>query len=300
MDKVDLIWMNGEFIPWNKAKVHVLSHSLHYGSGVFEGIRFYETVSGKTAVFRLEEHVERLFFSAKTLEMEIPYTKKEIEQVILNTIRKNNVKAGYIRPIIFYGYGKMGLNPKGAELDICIAVWPWGSYLGEDMITVKTSSIIRIHPKSSETKAKITGHYANSIQAHQEAVNAGFNEALLLDFEGNVAEGPGENIFMVKDNTLITPSEGNILIGVTRDSIFKIAKDNNIKVIEKKLSLDELKQADEAFFTGTAAEVTPIKQIDESRIGDGNTGQITIKLKTLFEDAIHGKIDRYSEWLTYV
>jgi branched-chain amino acid aminotransferase len=292
--------MNGEFIPWNKAKVHVLSHSLHYGSGVFEGIRFYETVSGKTAVFRLEEHVERLFFSAKTLEMEIPYTKKEIEQVILNTIRKNNVKAGYIRPIIFYGYGKMGLNPKGAELDICIAVWPWGSYLGEDMITVKTSSIIRIHPKSSETKAKITGHYANSIQAHQEAVNAGFNEALLLDFEGNVAEGPGENIFMVKDNTLITPSEGNILIGVTRDSIFKIAKDNNIKVIEKKLSLDELKQADEAFFTGTAAEVTPIKQIDESRIGDGNTGQITIKLKTLFEDAIHGKIDRYSEWLTYV
>lgn len=300
MDKVDLIWMNGDFIPWDKAKVHVLSHSLHYGSGVFEGIRFYETVSGKTAVFRLKEHVERLYFSAETLEMEIPYKKEEIENVILDTIRRNNVKAGYIRPIIFYGYGKMGLNPKGADLDICIAVWPWGSYLGEDMVKVKTSSVMRIHPRSSETKAKITGHYANSIQAHQEAVNAGFNEALLLDFEGNVAEGPGENIFIVKDNKLITPSEGNILIGITRDSIFRIAKDNNIEVIEKKLSLDELKHADEAFFTGTAAEVTPIKQIDESIIGDGEAGPITIKLKTLFEDAIHGKIDEYSEWLTYV
>ncbi len=300
MDKVDLIWMNGEFIPWDKAKVHVLSHSLHYGSGVFEGIRFYETASGKTAIFRLKEHVERLYFSAKTLEMEIPYSKEEIENIILETIRKNNVKAGYIRPIIFYGYGKMGLNPKGADLDICIAVWPWGSYLGEDMVKVKTSSIIRIHPRSSETKAKITGHYSNSIQAHLEAVNAGFDEALLLDFEGNVAEGPGENIFMVKNNQLITPQEGNILIGVTRDSIFKIAADNNIEVNEKLITLDELKQSDEAFFTGTAAEVTPIKQIDETIVGDGKTGPITIKLKTLFEDAIHGKIDQYSEWLTYV
>jgi len=232
--------------------------------------------------------------------MDISYSKQEISEVILETVRKNNVKSGYIRPIIFYGYGKMGLNPIGADLDVCIAVWPWGSYLGEEMITVKTSSIIRIHPKSSETKAKITGHYTNSIQANQEAVNAGFNEALLLDFEGNVAEGPGENIFMVKNGSLITPKEGNILIGVTRDCIFKIAKDNSIEVIEKTLSLDELKAADEAFFTGTAAEVTPIKQIDETIVGNGQTGQVTNKLKTLFEEAIHGKIDEYSDWLTYV
>ncbi len=300
MEKVDLIWMNGEFIPWNEAKIHVLAHSLHYGSGVFEGIRFYETYNGGTAVFRLKEHIDRLFFSAEAFEMDIPYSKQEINDVILETVRKNDVKSGYIRPIIFYGYGKMGLNPKGADLNVCIAVWPWGSYLGEEMVKVKTSSIIRIHPESSETKAKITGHYANSIQANQEAVNAGFNEALLLDFEGNVAEGPGENIFIVKDGKLITPEEGNILVGITRDSIFKIAKDNNIEVLEKTLTLDELKESDEAFFTGTAAEVTPIKQADENIIGDGNIGPITNKLKTLFEDAIHGKIQKYSEWLTYV
>lgn len=300
MDKVDLIWMNGKFIPWDKAKIHVLSHSLHYGSGVFEGIRFYETKSGKTAIFRLKEHIERLYFSAKAFEMNISYKKEEIENVILETIRKNNIKSGYIRPIIFYGYGKMGLNPKGADLDFCIAVWPWGSYLGEEMVKVKTSSIIRIHPRSSETKAKITGHYSNSIQAHQEAFNAGFDEALLLDFKGNVAEGPGENIFLVKNNQLITPAEDNILIGITRDSILQIAKDNNIECIEKKLPLDELKKADEAFFTGTAAEITPIKQVDGSIIGDGKIGPITSTLKSLFEDAIHGKIDRYFKWLTYV
>jgi branched-chain amino acid aminotransferase len=300
MNKVKYIWMNGEFVHWDKAKIHVLAHSLHYGSGVFEGIRFYETHDGQTAVFRLDEHIDRLFFSAKAFEMDIPYSKKQIADVILQTIKKNKVKSGYIRPIIFYGYGKMGLNPKGAELDICIAVWPWGSYLGEEMVKVKTSSIIRIHPKSSQTKAKITGHYANSIQANQEAVNADFNEALLLDFEGNVAEGPGENIFIVKNGKLITPEDGNILVGITRESIFEIARDNNIEVIEKKLSLDELKKADEAFFTGTAAEVTPIKQVDESIIGDGQIGPLTNKLKNLFEDTIHGKIQKYSEWLTYV
>ncbi len=300
MDKVKYIWLNGEYVHWDKAEIHVLAHSLHYGSGVFEGIRFYETHDSRTAVFRLEEHINRLFFSAEAFEMDIPYSKQEISKVILETIRRNNMKSGYIRPIIFYGYGKMGLNPKGADLDVCIAIWPWGSYLGEEMVKVKTSSIIRIHPKSSETRAKITGHYANSIQANQEAVNAGFNEALLLDFEGNVAEGPGENIFIVENNKLITPEEGNILVGITRDSIFEIAKDNNIEVIEKKITLDELKNGDEAFFTGTAAEVTPIKQVDEKTIGNGKIGPTTNKLKTLFEDAIHGKIQKYSEWLTYV
>lgn len=300
METTEFIWMNGEFVPWDDAKIHVLSHTLHYGGGVFEGIRFYETTDGKTAIFRLEEHIDRLLFSAKALHMEVPYSKKELVEQTLETVRRNNIKSGYIRPIIFFGYGKMGLDPRGAKIDISIAVWGWGSYLGEEMVKVKTSSFVRIHPESTETQAKICGHYVNSIMASLEAHNAGFHEALLVDHEGFVAEGPGENIFSVKDGVLITPEPGNILVGITRDSIFEIAKNNNIEVMEKKMTLDELKSADEAFFTGTAAEVTPINQIDDDVIGEGKIGPVTTKLKTIYTDAIHGKIKSYNKWLNYV
>lgn len=300
MDTVDYIWMNGKQIPWDEAKIHVLSHTLHYGGGAFEGIRFYETEDGKTAIFRLEEHIDRLLFSAKIIKMEIPYSKEELVQACLETIRKNNIKSGYIRPIIYYGYGKMGLDPRGAEVDTCIAVWGWGSYLGEEMIKVKTSSFVRIHPESTETQAKLCGHYVNSILASLEAHDAGYHEALLLDHKGFVAEGPGENIFGVKDGKLMTPESGNILIGITRDSIFKIAKDNNIEIVETKMKPEDLKNADEVFFTGTAAEVTPIHQIDDSVIGNGEIGPVTEKLKDIYTKAIHGALNQYTNWLTYV
>ncbi|MFC1655293.1 branched-chain amino acid transaminase [Patescibacteria group bacterium] len=299
MDTVDYIWMNGKHIPWGEAKIHVLSHTLHYGGGAFEGIRFYETEDGKAAIFRLEEHIERLLFSANTIQMEVPYTKEELVEACLETIRKNNIKSGYIRPIIYFGYGKMGIDPRGAKVETCIAAWGWGSYLGEDMVKVKTSSYVRIHPKSTETQAKLCGHYVNSIMASLEAHNAGFHEALLLDHKGFVAEGPGENIFAVKDGKLITPESGNILVGITRDSIFEIARDNNIEVVEMKMKLEDLKNADEAFFTGTAAEVTPINQIDDSVIGDGKIGPVTEQLKSIYTKAIHGALDQYIKWLTY-
>jgi branched-chain amino acid aminotransferase len=292
--------MDGKFLQWDDAKIHVLTHSLHYGGGVFEGIRFYEAENGKSAIFRLDEHIERLLFSAKTLEMDIPYSKDELKKIIIEIIKVNNIKSGYIRPIIFYGYGKMGLNPKGAQLNICIAVWPWGSYLGEDLVKVKTSSFMRIHPKTSETRAKITGHYSNSIMASLEAHREGYDEALLLDYEGNVAEGPGENIFIVKNGELHTPPEGNILVGITRSSVKRIASDNQIPLNEVTITLDELKSADEAFFTGTAAEVTGIRIVDDSTIGDGKFGAITELIKNIYTDVIHGKIDTYKEWLTYV
>ncbi|MFC1600110.1 branched-chain amino acid transaminase [Patescibacteria group bacterium] len=300
MDTVEFIWMNGEFIPWNDAKVHVLSHSLHYGTAVYEGIRFYETDDGKTAAFRLKEHMDRLYDSAKALKIEIPYEKEELYDAVLENIRKNKIKAGYVRPLVFYGYGKMGLMPEGAKLNVCIAVWPWGSYLGEDLVKVKIVSVVKMHPKSTVTTAKISGHYANSLQAKQEALAAGFDEALLLDYQGNIAEGPVENLFIVKDNELITPKGGNILEGITRESIMKIAKDNEINVIEKELKVDDLLDADEAFFTGTAAEVSGIGQINDIPIGNGELGPITQKLKTIYTDLIHGKIPEYSDWLTYV
>lgn len=300
MEEVEFIWMNGEFVPWKDANVHVLSHSLHYGTAVYEGIRFYEADNGKTAIFRLDEHIDRLYNSAKALKIEIPYEKQIIHDAVLENIRKNNIKSGYVRPFVFYGYGKMGLMPEGAELNVSIAVWPWGSYLGEDSVKVKVVSVIKMHPKSSVTTAKISGHYANSLQAKQEALAAGFDEALLLDYKGKVAEGPVENLFIVKDGELITPKGGNILEGITRESIMKIAKDNNIEVIEKELELDDLLDADEAFFTGTAAEVSEIGQINDSLIGKGGVGPITQKLKAIYTDSIHGKVAKYSDWLTYV
>ena len=278
MQETEFIWMDGKLVKWSEAKIHVLTHTLHYGAGVFEGERFYETDKGP-AVFRLKEHTERLFRSAESFEMKIPFSKEEINKATLETIKANRINSGYIRPIAYFGYGKMGLNPKGAPVNISIAVWPWGAYLGEDAVKVKIPKIIRTHPGTTDPHAKICGNYANSILASLEIKKSGYDEALLLDYKGNIAEGPGENIFIVKDGRLFTPLLGNVLPGITRMSIIQIAKDQGIKVEEKIITVDEVKQADELFFTGTAAEVTAIKQVDESMIGNGKIGPITAKLK---------------------
>ncbi|MEM2932825.1 MAG: branched-chain amino acid transaminase [Candidatus Pacearchaeota archaeon] len=299
MEETKKIWFDGKFVDWSNAKIHVLTHTLHYSSGVFEGIRAYYTEKG-TAVFRLSEHVKRLFYSASCLKIKIPFSQQEIERAILETIKVNELKEGYIRPIAFFGYGKMGLHPVGAPVNVAIAVWPWGAYLGKEAVTVKISKYIRISPKSTIADAKICGHYTNSILASLEAKSAGFDEALLLDCEGNVAEGPGENIFLVKNGKLFTPAKGSILPGITRDSVIKIAKDLGIDVTEKKISVKELKSTDEAFFTGTAVEVCAIKKIDDVIIGDGKIGEITKKIKTVFEEAVRGKRKEYFKWLTFV
>ncbi len=299
MNETEYIWMNGSLVPWRDAKIHVLTHTLHYGGGVFEGIRCYNTERG-TAIFRLKDHTERFFSGAKTLRMKVPYSKDEINEAIKKTVRKNRVNEGYIRPLIYYGYGKMGLNPTGASINVAIAVWPWGAYLGEDAVNVKIPDIIRIHPQTTDTGAKITGNYANSILASLEIREAGYDEALLLDYRGNIAEGPGENFFIVKDSKLFTPPSGNVLSGITRDSIIKIAGDEGMEVEERVLTPSDVKDADEAFFTGTAAEITSIRTIDDVVIGDGNIGPITHKLRSIYLDTVRGKIERYREWLDLV
>ena len=298
MEEAKYIWMNGKLVPWKDAKIHILTHSLHYGSAVFEGIRFYKTEKGP-AVFRLKEHIARLLKSAEAFDIKMKYSEEDIISETLNLIKENSLESGYIRPIIYAGYGKMGLPVRGTEINVSIAAWPWGSYLGEKPIKVKTSKYIRIHPKSTVSEAKITGHYSNSILASEEIHKLGFEEALLLDFEGNVAEGPGENLFIVKAGKLYTPELGKILAGITRDSIMKIARDLNIEVIESTLSLQEVYDADEAFFTGTAAEVTPIASLDNKPIGSNAPGPITAKLKTLYENITTGKEEKYSDWLSY-
>ncbi len=296
MEETKFIWMDGKFVPWKEAKVHVLTHTLHYGLGVFEGIRFYDTEKGP-AVFRLQDHTRRLFNGAKKAMMEVPFTEDEINNAILETIRKNQIRSGYIRPLFFYGYGKMGLDPKGAPVNVSIAVWPWGSYLGDEAVKVKTSGFIRIHPESTHSEAKICGHYVNSIFASCEVKAHGYQEALLLDYNGKVAEGPGENIFIVKEGKLLTPRLGNILQGITRRSVIEIAIDLGIEVEETELALDDIYKADEAFFTGTAAEVTAIASLDDKAIGQG---PITEKIRGLFMDIVHGKNKKYENWLSYV
>lgn len=291
--------MNGKFVLWDKANVHVLTHSLHYGAAVFEGIRVYRTPKGP-AIFRLQDHTKRLFYSARALRMEVPFTEKQWNEVTMETVRKNKLEHGYIRPIISFGYGKMGLNPKGAPVDCAIACWPWGKYLSEDPIDVKIVKTIRIHPGSSVTDAKITGHYCNSIMAVLELSGTKYHEALLLDYRGHIAEGPGENFFMVKKGVLITPKLGTILNGITRDSILKMAKDLGMKSQEKTLKPNDVYGADEAFFTGTAAEVTSIKSIDDHRIGTGSIGPVTEKLQSAFMNVVTGKDPKYKKWLQWV
>jgi len=298
MKEIKKIWFNGKFINWKNAKVHILTHTLHYGGGVFEGIRAYKTEKG-TAVFRLKDHIGRLFYSASCLEMKIPFSQKELEKAVLDLIKINKLEECYIRPIAFFGYGKMGLNPKGLPVDTAIIAWPWKAYLGKRPISVKVSKYIRIHPRSTVSDAKICGHYVNSILASLEAQNAGFKESLFLDFKGFVAEGPGENIFMVKNKKLFTPSCGSILPGITRDTIFKIAGDLGIEVKEKKITLKELKQADEVFFAGTAVEICPVIKIDATLINKGKVGEITRKIKNLYQKIVHGKEEKYLYWLQF-
>jgi len=295
--------MDGEFVDWEKAQVHILTHSLHYGLSVFEGIRCYETEKG-AAIFRLKEHVKRLFGSAHIFLLEIPFSQKEIEEAIIETVRINNVKECYIRQIVYIGYGAMGLYPKGIPMKVAIAVWPWGAYLGEEGLTkgikIKVSSFIRNHVNANMTRGKVSGYYVNSQLAKKEAVTCGFDEALLLDTEGYVCEGSGENIFMVRDSILKTTPLTSILEGITRDSIIEMARNEGIPVAEQRFTRDELYIAEEAFFTGTAAEVTPIREIDGRVIGEGTPGKITRKLQTLFFDVVKGKNKQYDSWLTYV
>jgi branched-chain amino acid aminotransferase len=296
METTEFIWMDGQLVPWNDAKIHVLSHSLHYGSAVFEGIRVYETEKGP-AIFRLKEHVERLFHSASAFNMKVPFSQDEISKAIVETVKVNKIKSGYIHPLIYFGYGKMGLSLVGAPVNVSISCWPWGAYLGDKPSRVKTSSFIRIHPKSSVMTAKITGHYENSILAGEEARALGYDEALLLDHLGNVAEGPGENLFIIKGEILFTPIAGNILPGITRDSIMKISQDLGYKVREIPMSLRNVYEADEAFFTGTAAEIHSLASLDDKKM-KAAPGPLTKKIRDKFKEIVEGKDERYSSWLT--
>jgi len=295
--------MDGEFVDWDKANVHVLTHSLHYGLGVFEGIRCYKTKKGP-AIFRLKEHVKRLFGSARIFLLDMPFTLREIEQAIVETVRINGVKECYVRPLVYIGYGAMGLYPKENPVRVSIAVWPWGAYLGEEGISkgirIKVSSFIRNHVNSNMTRGKVCGYYVNSQLAKKEAIACGYDEAILLDTEGYVSEGSGENVFMVRNAMLKTTPLTSILEGITRDSIIEIARNERIQVMEDRFTRDELYIAEEAFLTGTAAEVTPIREIDGRIVGDGKPGRITKRLQSLFFDVVTGKNKKYESWLTYV
>jgi branched-chain amino acid aminotransferase len=301
--KTEKIWMDGKFVDWDKATIHVLTHTLHYGLGVFEGIRCYETRSGP-AVFRLDEHIDRLFSSAHIFLLDMPYTKKEIRDAIIGTVKVNKIKECYIRPLVYIGYGAMGLYPKENPVNVSIAVWSWGAYLGDtglrEGIKVKTSSFIRNHVNANMTRGKVSGYYVNSQLAKKEAITCGYDEALLLDTEGYVSEGSGENIFMVRNGMLKTTPLTSILEGITRNSIMKIAADQKIRVVEERFTRDEMYIADEAFFTGTAAEVTPVRELDGRIIGTGRPGPITRKIQSIFFDIVKGKNKKYDSWLTKV
>ena len=292
------IWMDGKLTHWKDAKVHVLTHTLHYGSGVFEGIRYYSTDNG-SAVFRLSDHISRLFNSANIINMQIPFSEEEIFAAVIETVKINEIKSGYIRPIAFFGYGKMGLKPEGAPVNVSIAVWPWETYLGVNPVKIKTSSFIRIHQKSSSTESKITGNYINSILASVEATSSGYDEALLLDFAGKIAEGPGENIFFVRSGALYTPPIGNILPGITRDTVITLAGDADYEVHETPLTLEDIYDADEAFFTGTAAEIASIAKIDDVALKNSN-GTVTNKIRESYLDVVKGKNGDYENWLSFV
>lgn len=296
--KTQHIWRDGSFTPLSKATVPFLTHSLHYGSAVFEGIRFYTTEQGP-AVFRLHDHISRLFLSAKTMGMRIPFSQKTIEHAVLELITKNGLTSGYIRPLVYYGE-KMGLQPAGAPLHVAIACWPWGKYLTKETVSVKTSSFMRVHPRTSVMAAKISGNYANSVLASLEAHREGYDEALFLDHAGNIAEGPGENIFFVKGKTIVTPPEGAILPGITRNSIMTIAKDLGYTVKEQTIKPKDLKKFNEAFFCGTAVEVNGIGKIDGVVFNKGKEGQTTKHIREAYAQTVSGTLPRYKKWLTVV
>ncbi len=302
VQKAKAVWLDGRLVPWEEAQIHVLTHTLHYGLGVFEGIRAYRCADGGSAVFRLREHIERLFDSARICLMKIPYTREQVERACIETLKANGLASGYIRPIAFIGDGVMGLHPKDNPVRLAIATWEWGAYLGEEGlrngIRVKISSFARQHVNTHMNKAKVCGHYVNSILAKLEVTQAGYDEALLLDTDGYVAEASGENFFAVRRGTLLTAPAATVLGGITRDAVLSIARDRGIPVEERRLARDEVYIADEAFFTGTAAEVTPIREVDDRAIGAGRPGPITQAIQAAFFDIVKGKDARYSEWLT--
>jgi branched-chain amino acid aminotransferase len=299
MEPTQWIWMNGSFVLWNDARVHVLSHGLHYGSSIFEGLRAYKTERG-TAIFRLKEHMDRFHYSAQAIRMKLPYSADDLSSITLELLKRNEVEACYIRPHATFGYGTMGLNPATAAVDVTIACWPWGAYLPISSANIKVSKYIRIHPRSTVADAKIGGHYVNSILAVQEVQGTQYHEALFLDYEGNIAEGPGANFFIIKDREIITPPCGTILPGITRASVIEIARDKGCVVTERKLTVAEAQDADEAFFTGTAAEMTPIGSIEDKQLRAGAPGPITSELKQAYLDAAYGRSHRYNKFLTFV
>ncbi len=302
-DRDGYIWYDGKLVPWRSATTHVLTHSLHYGLAVFEGIRAYNTVNG-TAVFRLPEHIERLYNSAHIYMMKIPYSREVIIEAHTEVVRANKLEECYLRPIAFYGSEKMGVSPKGATVHVAIAAWPWGAYLGaeglEKGIRVKTSSFARHHVNVSMCRAKYSGTYANSILANQEAVEHGYDEGLLLDVDGFVAEGAGENLFVVKNGCIYEPELTSALMGITRDSVITLASELGYKVTPRRVTRDDLYIADEAFFTGTAAEVTPIREVDGRKIGAGHRGPVTAKLQKAFFEVVNGRDKRHQAWLAPV
>ena len=303
-DRDGKIWMDGKMVEWRDAKIHVLTHTLHYGCGAFEGVRAYKTDKG-TAIFRLREHTERLFNSAKILRMPMPFKLDELMQAQVDVIKANNLESGYLRPLIWLGSEKMGVSPKGAKVHAMVAAWPWGAYLGEDGmnrgIRVKTSSFTRHHVNITMTQAKSVSNYTNSILANLEATKDGYDEALLLDTAGFVSEGSGENVFVVKEGVVYTPDlSAGALNGITRKTVTAICKDLGLELKEKRITRDEIYIADEAFFTGTAAEVTPIRELDRVQIGEGTRGPITEKIQSAYFDIVYGRNAKYADWLTLV
>jgi len=303
-DRDGKIWMDGQLVDWRDAKIHVLTHTLHYGCGAFEGVRAYKTDKG-TAIFRLREHTERLFNSAKILRMKIPFTIEQVEEAQKAVVRENQLESCYLRPLTWIGSEKLGVSPKGNKIHLMVAAWAWGAYLGEEGmkrgIRVKTSSYTRHHVNITMTQAKAVSNYSNSILANMEATEDGYDEALLLDAAGFVSEGAGENIFIIKNGVVYTPDlSAGALNGITRNTIFAICQDLGLKLVEKRITRDEVYIADEAFFTGTAAEVTPIRELDRVEIGSGSRGPITEKIQAAFFDIVNGRNPKYAEWLTLV
>ena len=302
-DRDGVIWYDGKMVPWRDANTHVLTHSLHYGLAVFEGLRAYDSTRG-TAIFRLGEHLDRMYRSAHIYLMKIPFDRDTLIEATKATVRENGLASCYVRPIAFYGSEKMGVSPKGARVHVAIAAWPWGAYLGADGlekgIRVKTSSYARHHVNVTMARAKVASTYANSILANLEATQDGYDEALLLDVDGFVAEGAGENLFIVRDGKIFEPEISSALVGITRDTVIKLAHSLGIEVVSKRLTRDDIYIADEAFFTGTAAEVTPIRELDNRTIGSGTRGPLTAKLQSMFFDVVNARDERHLDWLTFV
>jgi branched-chain amino acid aminotransferase len=302
-DRDGVIWYDGKLVPWREATTHVLTHTLHYGMGVFEGVRAYNTAEG-TAIFRLQAHTDRLFDSAHIMNMPMPFSKDELNEAQRVVVRENNLESAYLRPMVFYGSEAMGLRASGLKVHVIVAAWHWGAYMGDEAlelgIKVRTSSFTRHHVNISMTRAKANGNYINSMLALQEAISGGADEAMLLDTEGYVAEGSGENIFLVRNGVVYTPEVTSCLNGITRNTILTLADELGIKVVEKRITRDEVYIADEAFFTGTAAEVTPIREVDGRQIGVGRRGPVTEKLQKAYFDLVSGKTSEHAEWRTLV